>query len=146
MLALKRSLLYRKQILINVLKALAPIISTCSLHVILLSKVTPRYFRGDALSIHCKMSLRESKSMRKLNGPSLVFVDFYVPALAQSLNFTETSLQLSENIKLSGVCTESKSKPKLCYDRQSVGQSVLEQNTNLGLNISFITVRQLQVS
>jgi hypothetical protein len=42
MLALKRSLFNRKQILINVLKALASIISVSSLHVILLSKITPR--------------------------------------------------------------------------------------------------------
>jgi hypothetical protein len=44
MLALKRSLLKREHILIIVLKALASIISMCSLHVILLSKITPRYF------------------------------------------------------------------------------------------------------
>jgi hypothetical protein len=44
MMALKRSLLNREEIQINVLKALASIISMCSLHVILLSKITPRYF------------------------------------------------------------------------------------------------------
>jgi hypothetical protein len=44
MLALNRSLLNREEIIINVLKALASIISTCSFHVILLSKITPRYF------------------------------------------------------------------------------------------------------
>jgi hypothetical protein len=44
MLALKRSLLNRELILINVLKALASIVPICNLHVILLSKITSRYF------------------------------------------------------------------------------------------------------
>jgi hypothetical protein len=44
MLALNRSLLNREYILRNVLKSLASIISTCNLHVILISKITPRYF------------------------------------------------------------------------------------------------------
>jgi hypothetical protein len=39
MLALNRSLLNREYILMNVLKALASIISMCNLHVILLSKI-----------------------------------------------------------------------------------------------------------
>jgi hypothetical protein len=44
MLALKRSLFNGEYILINVLKALASVISMCSLHVTLLSKITLRYF------------------------------------------------------------------------------------------------------
>jgi hypothetical protein len=44
MLALNRSLLNRVYIQMNVLKALASIVSVCNLHVILLSKITPRYF------------------------------------------------------------------------------------------------------
>jgi hypothetical protein len=43
-LALNRSLLNREYNLINVLKALASIISMCNLHVTFLSKITPRYF------------------------------------------------------------------------------------------------------
>jgi hypothetical protein len=43
-LELKRPLLNRDQILINVLMALASIIHMCSLHVILLPKITLRYF------------------------------------------------------------------------------------------------------
>jgi hypothetical protein len=43
MLVLKRSLLNRKVFLINVLKALVSIIFICSLHVILLSKITPTF-------------------------------------------------------------------------------------------------------
>jgi hypothetical protein len=44
MLALKRSLWNREQTLIYASKALASIISMCSLHVIVLSKIKPRYF------------------------------------------------------------------------------------------------------
>jgi hypothetical protein len=44
MLALNRSLLSKEYTLINVVKALASIISMCNLHVTLLSKITPRYF------------------------------------------------------------------------------------------------------
>jgi hypothetical protein len=41
---------------------------------------------------------------------------------------------------------KSKSKSKLCYDRRSAGQSVLEQSTHLGLNDQiFIIVWQLRV-
>jgi hypothetical protein len=44
MLTLNRSLLNREYNLMNDLKALASIVSLCSLHVILLSKIIFRYF------------------------------------------------------------------------------------------------------
>jgi hypothetical protein len=44
MLVLNRSLLNRGYILINVLRALGSIISTCNLHVSFLSNITPIYF------------------------------------------------------------------------------------------------------
>jgi hypothetical protein len=44
MLALIQSLLNREYILRNALKTFDSIISVCSLHVILLSKIIPRYF------------------------------------------------------------------------------------------------------
>jgi hypothetical protein len=44
MLVLNRSLMNREYILINVLKALALIISVCNLRVTFSSKITPRYF------------------------------------------------------------------------------------------------------
>jgi hypothetical protein len=62
-----------------VLEALASVISVCSPHVILLSKITPRYFmfdKGDIPSIKCKMNLRGTKSMRKLGGLSLSSLSF----------------------------------------------------------------------
>jgi hypothetical protein len=42
--------------------------------------------------------------MKKADGMSLMFIDFYVPAPTPHLNNTETSLQLSENITLFAVC------------------------------------------
>jgi hypothetical protein len=44
MLALNRSLFNREYILMNVLKALASVVSMCNLNVIFLSKMTPIYF------------------------------------------------------------------------------------------------------
>jgi hypothetical protein len=63
MLALNRSFLNTEYILINVLKAMASIISICNLHLSFLSKNTPRYFviyKGNISSIQCKMGLRLS--------------------------------------------------------------------------------------
>jgi hypothetical protein len=56
--------------------------------------------KGDIPSIQCKMSLRRPKSLRKVDGLSLIFLNFYVPVFIPCLNSTETSLQLSENITL----------------------------------------------
>jgi hypothetical protein len=42
--------------------------------------------------------------MRKIDGMSLIFIDFYVPALTPRLNSAETSLQLSENITRFLIC------------------------------------------
>jgi hypothetical protein len=58
---------------------------------------------GDAPSIQCKMGLREPKSMRKVDGLSFIFIDFYVQVLTPCLYNTETSLQLSENTTLFAV-------------------------------------------
>jgi hypothetical protein len=52
---------------------------------------------GNVVSVQCNVSLKRAKSM-SLGGLSLSIIDFYVPALTPSLNGTETSLQLSENI------------------------------------------------
>jgi hypothetical protein len=57
---------------------------------------------GDIPSIQCKMRLREPKPMREVDGPSLILIDFYVPALTPRFSSTETSLQLSKNITLKG--------------------------------------------
>jgi hypothetical protein len=59
---------------------------------------------GDISSIQCKMSLGGPKLMRKVDGLSLVFTYFDVPALKPRLDSTETSLQLSEYIILFAVC------------------------------------------
>jgi hypothetical protein len=54
--------------------------------------------KGDFPSVQCKMSFRGPKSMRKVDGLSFIFIEFYIPALTPRLNSTETSLQLSEYI------------------------------------------------
>jgi hypothetical protein len=60
--------------------------------------------KGDIPFIQCKMNLGGPKSMRKVDGLSLMFIDFYVPAHTPLLNSTETWLQLSENITVFAVC------------------------------------------
>jgi hypothetical protein len=59
---------------------------------------------GGISFIQCKMSLRGPKSLSKVGGLTLIFIDLYVPALRPRLNSTEISLQLSENITLFVVC------------------------------------------
>jgi hypothetical protein len=58
----------------------------------------------DIPSVQCKMSLRGPMPVRKVDGLSLIFIDFYVPALTPRLNTAETSLQLSKKITLFAVC------------------------------------------
>jgi hypothetical protein len=53
---------------------------------------------GDILSIQCKFSLRGPKSMSKVNGLSLNFIDFYVPALTPRLNSTKTRCELVSRV------------------------------------------------
>jgi hypothetical protein len=43
---------------------------------------------GDVPSLQCKMSLRGPKSIRKVDGLNLIFIDFYVAALTPSLSST----------------------------------------------------------
>jgi hypothetical protein len=42
--------------------------------------------------------------MREVNCLSLVFIDFYVPALTPRLVCIKTALQLSENVALLALC------------------------------------------
>jgi hypothetical protein len=80
MLVLNRSLLNKEYTITNVLKALASIISTCSHYIILISKITPRYFisidEGDVPSLQCKMSLNWSNSVREIDGLNIIFMNF----------------------------------------------------------------------
>jgi hypothetical protein len=66
---------------------------------------TQIFYKGNIPSIQCKMNLRGPKTMRKMDGLSLIFIDFYVPVFTARPNSTETSLQLSENIMLFAVCS-----------------------------------------
>jgi hypothetical protein len=52
----------------------------------------------DNQNINYKLNIWGLKSVRKVDGLSLIFIDFYDPTLTPSLNRNETSLQLSENI------------------------------------------------
>jgi hypothetical protein len=61
----------------NVLKALASSVSMCRLQVIFLSKITSRYFTNE---ISRPFNARR-ESMRKVDCPSLLFIDFYIPEL-----------------------------------------------------------------
>jgi hypothetical protein len=59
---------------------------------------------GDIPSIECKMSHRGPKSMRKVDGLSLNFINFYFPAFIPRLNIIKTSLQLSDKRIFFAVC------------------------------------------
>jgi hypothetical protein len=48
--------------------------------------------KGDIPSIQYKISFRGPKSVRKVDGLSLIFTDFYVPELKPHLNSTESTL------------------------------------------------------
>jgi hypothetical protein len=61
MIALNRLLLNKEYILINILKALASIIFMCSLHVIFLSKITPRYLTLFTNGIFLPFSVEETQ-------------------------------------------------------------------------------------
>jgi hypothetical protein len=66
MLVVNRSLLNRKYILINVLKALASIISMCNPHVTFLSNITPKYFTLFINGIFRSFSVRWDSGGRRL--------------------------------------------------------------------------------
>jgi hypothetical protein len=60
--------------------------------------------KGDIPSIQCKMSLGGPKSMRKVDGLSLIFIDFYVPALyRQSLRLGAKPLETQVQILFSSI-------------------------------------------
>jgi hypothetical protein len=117
MLELNRSLLNREYIVMNVLKALASIIPVCNLHVILLSKIIPRYFtlltNGIFHPFNVKKRIRQSISMSEIDRPSLVLIDFNIQAFTPGCQRVQPTLDLSENSPPCGlsqtgvVCKES---------------------------------------
>jgi hypothetical protein len=58
--------------------------------------------KGDIPSIQCKISLRGPKSVRKVNGLSLIFIGFMFQR--SRLSSTETSLEIPKNITIFAVC------------------------------------------
>jgi hypothetical protein len=61
-------------------------------------------YKRNVPSIQCKKRLRFSNSMSEIDFLSLVFIDFYVPALTPRLYCIKTALQLTENIALLALC------------------------------------------
>jgi hypothetical protein len=107
MLALNRSLLSKEYTLMNVLKALVLIIFMCTLHVILLWKITLRYFTWLTKGMFCPFNVRwdpATSTMRQIDGLNLIIIDFYVLVLTPHLSCIKTSLQLSENIIFFSAC------------------------------------------
>jgi hypothetical protein len=47
--------------------------------------------REDIPSIHCKASHKGPVPMRKVNGPSHIFINFHVPVLIQCLSYIQVS-------------------------------------------------------
>jgi hypothetical protein len=72
----------------------------CSLHVILLPKITPRYFTWLTKGLLRPFSVRWASGVLSLWEKQMA----WVLALTSRLNSTETSLQLSENITVFAVC------------------------------------------
>jgi hypothetical protein len=42
--------------------------------------------------------------MREMDGPSLIFIDFYVPVFTLRFHWSETMLLLSENVTFLAIC------------------------------------------
>jgi hypothetical protein len=64
MLTLNCLLLNKEYNLMNVLKALASIVSMCNLHIILLSKITPRYFTLFTEGMFLPFNVRREESVQ----------------------------------------------------------------------------------
>jgi hypothetical protein len=58
--------------------------------------------------------------MRKVHSLSLIFIDFYVPAIRSHLNSTETSLQFSEDRTLCGLSHKYRRHQQRDLDRHQV--------------------------
>jgi hypothetical protein len=48
---------------------------------------------GHIPAIHCKMCLKGHKSMRKVDGLSLIFIDYFVPALTPLSTFLSLHME-----------------------------------------------------
>jgi hypothetical protein len=93
MLVLNRSLLNKEYILINVLKALASIISICNLHVTFLSRITPRYFTLSTSEIFHPFNVRWDSGGRRLR-------EKYIPRVLSSVILTiQRSHQVSIELR-----------------------------------------------
>jgi hypothetical protein len=51
-------------------------------------------YEGNVTSVLCEMNLRWSKSIREVDGPSFILIDFNIPALSPRLSSTQSPLKL----------------------------------------------------
>jgi hypothetical protein len=81
-------------------KDLASVISIWFLHVILLSKVTPKYVTLFTRECLVRLAVRRQglyKSSGEIDLQIFPFIDLYVPALTPRIHCSEAALQFSEN-------------------------------------------------
>jgi hypothetical protein len=75
--------------LINIRRALATIVTIRNLHVFFIKNYTEIFhavYKGNLLYFQCKKSLDRSASMGEVDGPSLMLINLYVPALTSRLH------------------------------------------------------------
>jgi hypothetical protein len=88
MLVLNFSHLYRAYTVINFLKAFGLIISLwspCNFLIEYYTEIFYAIYKWNVPSIQCKKRLRWSNSMREVDSPSIVLIDFNVPMLTPGL-------------------------------------------------------------
>jgi hypothetical protein len=87
MLTLNRSLLNRENNVMNVMKALTSIFCMCNLLVILLSKITPRYFTLFTNGMFRPFNVRRESDfalVRKVDHLSLILIELNIPSFTPS--------------------------------------------------------------
>jgi hypothetical protein len=86
------------------LRSLQCIYSPCNLSVRDCTEVFCTIYKWDVPSAQCKTRLRGPSPTREIVRLSLVSIDSDVPVLTPRSHWSETALQLSENIALFAVC------------------------------------------
>jgi hypothetical protein len=88
---------------VYVRKALASVLSIWCLHMILLSKVTPRYVTlfTNVCLVRLVVVRRQGlfKSSGEIDRPSVSIIDLHVPALTPRIHCSEATLQCSEKYR-----------------------------------------------
>jgi hypothetical protein len=103
MLAVNRSLLQMGYNLVNVREALASNLSMCNL-IEDYTEILYIFNKSGAPSSHCKKALGRSPMMGEVDRPSLVFIDFDIPAFAPGHHRDYPALEFPNYIALLAVC------------------------------------------